>query len=187
MELSQDAYCFSCILAWTETSRRCPLCTRQIQLLVHSIRSERDFQRVHIRLTVASCAFLLTRFHILLQYYLPPLPDKDDSASISRNASGLREGARRQLYDRPTHPRFKYADWRERNRATELSEAEAELLALQKRKYVYRHNLFVKHVASNRFTRVRMYRYAEPLCLLDSTHSNSIGITPLNRFKHPQN
>merc|ERR1712093_155155 len=52
-----DAYCFVCILAWSQQSRRCPLCVGPIEAcLVHSIRSERDFQR----------------------HYLPPLPVKSD-------------------------------------------------------------------------------------------------------------
>lgn len=68
----------------------------------------------------------------------------------------LYEGARRQLRDRPTHPRFKYSDWQARNRPASMPDMDQEDLALQKRKYVYRHGLYVKHVASNRFTRVRL-------------------------------
>jgi hypothetical protein len=41
-----DAFCFVCILAWTDQSRKCPLCISAIDLLLHNIRSEKDFQRV---------------------------------------------------------------------------------------------------------------------------------------------
>ncbi|KAK9898694.1 hypothetical protein P389DRAFT_37252 [Cystobasidium minutum MCA 4210] len=127
-----DAYCFVCILAWTEQSRRCPLCVANIELLIHNIRGEKDFQK----------------------HYLPPLL-KSDSPPPERSLRELREGARRQLFNRPTHPRFKYADWKARNRPAALPEVDAEDLALEKRRYVYKHGLYVKHVASNRFTRFR--------------------------------
>lgn len=35
-----------------------------------------------------------------------------------------------------------------------MPEVDAEDLALEKRKYIYKHGLYVKHVASNRYTRV---------------------------------
>ena len=88
----------------------------------------------------------------ILQHYLPPLVEKEDPEDT--NARNLYEGARRQLRDRPTHPRFKYADWQARNRPASMPDMDQEDLALQKRRYVYRHGLYVKHVASNRYTRV---------------------------------
>lgn len=65
-----DAYCFVCILAWTEQSRRCPLCVANIELLVHNIRSEKDYQKVsriclqpsHLILTLIIC--YSTIFHL---------------------------------------------------------------------------------------------------------------------------
>lgn len=138
---SHDAYCFRCILAWTDQSRKCPLCNTAIELLLHHIRSERDFQR----------------------HYLAPLIDRSDASAYAsasqRTASQvLAEGARSQLLNRPTHPRFKFADWKMRNRPAAIPEMDAEDLAVEKRRYVYRHGLFVKHVGANRYTRVG------PLC-----------------------
>lgn len=88
-----------------------------------------------------------------MQHYLPPLL-KSDSPPPERSFRELREGARRQLFNRPTHPRFKYSDWKARNRPAQLPDVDAEDLALEKRRYVYKYGLYVKHVASNRYTRV---------------------------------
>ena len=55
-DYSVDAYCFMCILAWTDTSRRCPLCTQTIRLLIHNIRSDKDFQRVSLAASQAESA-----------------------------------------------------------------------------------------------------------------------------------
>lgn len=38
-------YCFACILAWSDQSRRCPLCLGPISHLLHNIRSLNDYQR----------------------------------------------------------------------------------------------------------------------------------------------
>ena len=151
---SHDAYCFRCILAWTEQSRKCPLCNNAIELLLHHIRSERDFQR----------------------HYLAPLIDRPDASSAYASASQrtaaqmLAEGARSQLLNRPTHPRFKFADWKMRNRPAAIPEMDAEDLAIEKRRYVYRHGLFVKHVGANRYTRVgpALHLHA-PACQLRSS------------------
>lgn len=47
-----------------------------------------------------------------------------------------------------------------------MPEVDQEELALEKRRYVYRHNLYVKHVASNRFTRVS-WEYSVVVAPLD--------------------
>lgn len=101
-----------------------------------------------------------------MQHYLPPLL-KSDSPPPERSLRELREGARRQLFNRPTHPRFKFADWKARNKPAALPDVDAEDLALEKRRYVYKYGLYVKHVASNRFTRVRIL----PHCI----HSRAIN------------
>ena len=159
---SHDAYCFRCILAWTDQSRKCPLCNTAIELLLHHIRSERDFQR----------------------HYLAPLIEKSDASAYAsasqRTASQmLAEGARSQLLNRPTHPRFKFADWKLRNRPAAIPEMDAEDLALEKRRYVYRHGLFVKHVGANRYTRVGPLRPCFPQTPAKlSAHSTETSPSP---------
>lgn len=156
-----DAYCFVCILAWTEQSRRCPLCVANIELLVHNIRSEKDYQKVQLSATRTDRphAYLSTPVG---QHYLPPLL-KSDSPPPERSIRELREGARRQLFNRPTHPRFKYAEWKARNKPAAMPDVDAEDLALEKRRYVYKYNLYVKHVATNRFTRVSVGQVTLPI------------------------
>lgn len=115
-------------------------------------------------------------FLCVRQFFLPPLPSTSNSPPLAlqpvrsyRNDGGggptLQERARRQLYDRPTHPRFRYSDWKTRNRPAEMPQVDQEDLALEKRRYVYKHSLFVKHVASNRYTRVSEHRKWQPLCV----------------------
>ena len=65
--------------------------------------------------------------------------------------------ARRQLFNRPTHPRHRRLEWGKRNRRVTLDDLEEEELALQKRKWIYKHNLFAKHVASNAYTRYQSF------------------------------
>lgn len=116
-------------------------------------RREGFSEGTHLRQTRIPMEVMLMLSFVGEQHYLPPLL-KSDSPPPERSLRELREGARRQLFNRPTHPRFKYADWKARNRPAALPEVDAEDLALEKRRYVYKHGLYVKHVASNRFTRV---------------------------------
>lgn len=61
-----------------------------------------------------------------------------------------------------------------------MTDIDQEDLALQKRKYIYRHRLYVKHVASNRFTRVGpsihqgLWQTAECHTAVSRSHSSAI-------------
>ncbi|KAI0795949.1 hypothetical protein C8Q75DRAFT_692381, partial [Abortiporus biennis] len=122
-------FCFECLVVWTDQSRRCPLCSQNIgEYLIHHIRSKYDFQK----------------------HYLPPLrtsprPQPVSSNSVSRPANTRRSTRREREWGRNER--------RERERALQVADDLER--AVEKRRWIYRHNLYAKHVASNPYTRYR--------------------------------
>ncbi|KAI0086037.1 hypothetical protein BDY19DRAFT_908566 [Irpex rosettiformis] len=121
-------FCFECLLVWTEQSRKCPLCSGQIgEYLIHDIRSKYDFSK----------------------HYLNPLrtsPRLDPS--VSRVARAQNHGRRREVVWGRNERRERE---RERRAADELERA------IEKRRWIYRHGLYAKHVASNPYTRYKPF------------------------------
>ncbi|KAM0788537.1 hypothetical protein ACM66B_001665 [Microbotryomycetes sp. NB124-2] len=128
-------FCWSCIKAWSDQSRKCPLCLGPIKLLFHTIRSPTDYAiyYLHTLTTTASSsasedyahAFASSSSHY---HHHPHVP-----TSLPRYALYGRRHSKLQEDD---------ATWRERK----------EERALERRRYIYREGLYAKHVASNRFT-----------------------------------
>ncbi|KAJ3885495.1 hypothetical protein GG344DRAFT_59139 [Lentinula edodes] len=128
---SHDLFCFDCLMIWTEQSRRCPLCSQKIgDHLIHNYRSRYDYQK----------------------HFLPPLrtnSPKPLAPMANRPVASGRYERRRRI------PR----EIRERSRRErdERDEADRFERALAKRKWIYRHDLYAKHVASNSYTRFRPF------------------------------
>lgn len=172
-ECSHDEFCFECVLLWSsklpysklisfldaysretvdchsDQSRKCPLCSHQMgPYLIHHIRSDHDYQK-----------------HFLAPLRTSPVP------SPSRHRPLLANNAARRRRRQPEN-------WggAPNTRADAESIRDALDRAIEKRKWVYRHNLFAKvslsadswlregslmpqlqHMASNAFTRYRPY------------------------------
>ncbi|KAI0804799.1 hypothetical protein BC629DRAFT_1664323 [Irpex lacteus] len=121
-------FCFECLLVWTEQSRRCPLCSGQIgEYLIHDIRSKYDFSK-----------------HYLNPLRSSPRPDPP----VSRVAGTRRRGQGREAVWGRNERRERE---RERRAADELDRA------IEKRRWIYRHNLYAMHVASNPYTRYKPF------------------------------
>ncbi|KAK4053494.1 hypothetical protein OIV83_001661 [Microbotryomycetes sp. JL201] len=125
-------FCWGCMKAWSDQSRKCPLCLGPIKLLFHTIRSPTDYaiHYLHTLTTASSSA-------------------SDDYAHAFASSSNRARGQvplslpRHALYGRRQLKRQEDdATWRERK----------EERALERRRYIYREGLYAKHVASNRFT-----------------------------------
>ncbi|THH15425.1 hypothetical protein EW146_g5060 [Bondarzewia mesenterica] len=121
-------FCFECLMVWTEQSRRCPLCSQTIgEYVIHHIRSNYDYQK----------------------HYLPPLrtsprPLVPQSGRRAIHANSNRRAPRRER------------QWGRREREAR-EEADALERAISRRRWIYHHNLYAKHVASNSITRYRPY------------------------------
>ncbi|KAI0690369.1 hypothetical protein BC835DRAFT_1281137, partial [Cytidiella melzeri] len=121
-------FCFECLLVWTEQSRKCPLCSGQMgEYLIHDIRSKYDFSK-----------------HYLNPLRTSPRPDPP----IVRNAGTQRRRQRREVMWGMSERRERE---RERMAADELDRA------IEKRRWIYRHGLYAKHVASNPYTRYKPF------------------------------
>ncbi|CAA7264459.1 unnamed protein product [Cyclocybe aegerita] len=121
-------FCFECLLVWTKQSRRCPLCSQGIgDYLIHSIRSRYDYRK----------------------HFLPPLrKSPSPSRPVQSNAilRSTRQHARRR--------------WRERvwgAQDGEQDESDKLQRSILMRRWIYQHDLYAKHVASNAFTKYRPY------------------------------
>lgn len=105
------------IILYAEQSRKCPLCARQIgEYLIHNIRSKYDYQK----------------------HYLAPLrtlSQLDTDQPLSRAQVTQRRRARREVEWGRNMRRERE---RERKAADELERA------VEKRRWVYRHNLYAK-------------------------------------------
>ncbi|GAA6009501.1 hypothetical protein JCM11491_003580 [Sporobolomyces phaffii] len=123
-------FCWNCIRAWTDQSRKCPLCLGPIEHLIHNIRSEKDYSTYHL-LPLHTLANPSSSSLPPLRSRRPP-PASASTPSLPRHA--LYGKTAQQSLDCPT-PRERL-----------------EEIALERRKYVYREGLYAKHVASNRYT-----------------------------------
>ncbi|GAA5991348.1 hypothetical protein JCM5350_006992 [Sporobolomyces pararoseus] len=123
-------FCWNCIRAWTDQSRKCPLCLGPIEHLIHNIRSTKDYSTYHLlplhTLTASSSSSILPAPRSRRP------PTASSSSSLPRHALYGRQAM--QNLDTPT-PRERL-----------------EEIALERRKYIYREGLYAKHVASNRYT-----------------------------------
>lgn len=45
--LFSDAFCYFCILQWSEIVRTCPLCKSSFSSIIHSVKSMDNYQQVH--------------------------------------------------------------------------------------------------------------------------------------------
>ncbi|BGP14391.1 hypothetical protein JCM10213_004513 [Rhodosporidiobolus nylandii] len=126
-------FCWNCIRAWTDQSRKCPLCLGPIEHLIHNIRSAKDYQT----------------------HYLLPLSSLTSSASDLLPPRGNRRPAVQQALPRHAlYGRNRYSSSQRLNEGyddTTWREREEER-ALERRRYIYREGLYAKHVASNRYT-----------------------------------
>ncbi|KAF9484620.1 hypothetical protein BDN70DRAFT_903599 [Pholiota conissans] len=121
-------FCFECLLVWTEQSRRCPLCTQAIgDYLIHSIRSRYDYRK-----------------HYLLPLRTSPPPYRP--AQNNPILENTRNYARRRRRER---------EWgTQRRDDTENDKLER---SIEFRRWIYRHDVYAKHVASNSYTKYRPY------------------------------
>lgn len=133
--------------SWSEISRQCPICKGDIQSLHSNIRGPNDFQR----------------------HWLQPLASTSNTSSNTAVRPYTEEAIRAQLNARPTHPRHRHAaglyssqsravQRKQANRAhTALQESDQAELSLLRRKLVYKHNLFAKHMGSNAWSRFKAF------------------------------
>lgn len=118
--------CFQCIWAWITSgsevakSRRCPLCNTPVgEYLIHNMRGEHDFER----------------------YWIPP-PVAEAVA-----LSGLARSSRtfgRQTTSNPTRARFRRQVVWGKRRAGRFGENDELERAIEKRRHIYRNNLYAK-------------------------------------------
>ncbi|KAF9259450.1 hypothetical protein L218DRAFT_963613 [Marasmius fiardii PR-910] len=123
-------FCFECLMIWTEQSRRCPLCSQDIgEYVIHNIRSRYDYQK----------------------HFLPPMRSKSPAMLPMRSLPARNTNTR----GRNRIPR----EIRERSRRERDERIEADRFerAVAKRRWIYKHDLYAKHVASNGHTRYRPY------------------------------
>ncbi|KWU43543.1 hypothetical protein RHOSPDRAFT_34853 [Rhodotorula sp. JG-1b] len=142
-------FCWGCIRAWTDQSRKCPLCLGPIEHLIHNIRSAKDYQNHYLLpLPTASSSsdFVAT--------FPPPPAARGGSFARSRPGAATMNPTlpRHALYGRQSRTsRFSSS-----NRVDERDEAtwreREQERALERRRYIYREGLYAKHVASNRYT-----------------------------------
>ncbi|KAE9404214.1 hypothetical protein BT96DRAFT_813849 [Gymnopus androsaceus JB14] len=124
---SHDLFCFDCLMVWTEQSRRCPLCSQNIG--DHVIHNYRS------------------RYDYS-KHFLSPL--RTSSPKLLPLANRPVSHQRRRRIPREVRERSR----RERE---EREEADRFERALAKRKWIYRHDLYAKHIASNSYTRFRPF------------------------------
>ncbi|GAA5858532.1 hypothetical protein JCM8547_007348 [Rhodosporidiobolus lusitaniae] len=127
-------FCWNCIRAWTDQSRKCPLCLGPIEHLIHNIRSSKDYQ-IHYLLPLSTLNSTTTSTDFLL-------PNRSRRPTVNPTLP------RHALYGRN---RYHSANRINNEDETTWREREEER-ALERRRYIYREGLYAKHVASNRYT-----------------------------------
>ncbi|KAJ3320237.1 hypothetical protein HDU76_000354 [Blyttiomyces sp. JEL0837] len=134
------AFCHECILQWANVSRSCPLCKRGFSECFHDFLSDRDYRK----------------------YIFPPLSQANSIARVDAWGHPTNTSTRTT---RRTHP---YTSTEVRRRLDNarrhryhLSEHEASsgdqlrMSSFEKRRYIYQHGLYAKHVGSTLNSRYR--------------------------------
>ncbi|KAA1473271.1 hypothetical protein DENSPDRAFT_866005 [Dentipellis sp. KUC8613] len=120
-------FCFECLALWAEQSRRCPLCSQSVG----------GYLIHHIRSK-----------YDYQKHYLAPLRT---SPPPLQAASGRASQA--PAHRRPSRRERRWG----RGEREEREQADALDRAISRRRWLYEHNLYAKHVASNSYTRYRPY------------------------------
>ncbi|KAL0948551.1 hypothetical protein HGRIS_011111 [Hohenbuehelia grisea] len=120
-------FCFECLQIWSEQSRRCPLCSQNIG----------EYLIHNIRSK-----------YDYQKHYLAPL--RSSPPQLQGSLSSITDV--RREYRRAARERV----WGRRRRQ-EREEADRFDQAIIRRKWIYQHDFYAKHVASNGFTRYRPY------------------------------
>ncbi|KAK4050916.1 hypothetical protein OIO90_004892 [Microbotryomycetes sp. JL221] len=123
-------FCFTCIKAWSDQSRKCPLCLGKIVQLFYNIRSTTDYSIFYLHRMTTSAA-----------------DDYAQAFDRPTTSSGIVHSTlpRHALYGRRTSSK-------QSTTTNEDDIVKREERALERRRYIYREGLYAKHVASNRFT-----------------------------------
>ena len=43
-----DAFCFTCIVQWSEVANSCPMCKMNFQSIIHDVKSNEDYKTVRV-------------------------------------------------------------------------------------------------------------------------------------------
>ncbi|KAJ9105542.1 hypothetical protein QFC19_003524 [Naganishia cerealis] len=148
-ECGHKIFCFECINVWANQSRKCPLCTRPMApFLLHELDSP-----------VGPTKF-----------YLPPLPSirpnpVSTQASFASSSALHRHRVHRAFHHRNSGLVYSHRDglrgrgedlWARVKREKQgMREEDVLERAIARRREIYRHGLYAKHIASNTFTRFK--------------------------------
>ncbi|KAI9242302.1 MAG: hypothetical protein BYD32DRAFT_255636 [Podila humilis] len=132
LENCQHEFCFRCILQWSMISHSCPLCVQIFESCLHQIEDDRHF-KVHT---------------------FDPLPSHSSKkGSSSSSDMVVPHGIIRQIYGPPQRRRrFETSRLLPEESAAERTIVEQQELRLERRREVYRHKLFVKHMGANKIS-----------------------------------
>ncbi|TEB19918.1 hypothetical protein FA13DRAFT_1743749 [Coprinellus micaceus] len=120
-------FCFECLLVWIGQSRRCPLCNQAA--------GEYVIHNIRSR-------------YDYQKHFLAPLKSASPTRRTEQQAAlrNVRERAARRRRER-----------RGNGPHDGMDEADRLERSIQKRKWIYEHDLYAKHVGSNKYTKYRPY------------------------------
>ncbi|KAI8361569.1 hypothetical protein B0O80DRAFT_494112 [Mortierella sp. GBAus27b] len=136
-------FCFHCILQWSMISHSCPLCVQIFDSCIHDIKDDQNYTVHRFEpLSGSSCT--------------GSSPASASSSSTIHASTPSRQltvpyGIIRQLYGPPQNRR-RYRNQQRSERAEERLVSEQHQDALERRRHVYHHRLFVKHMGANRIS-----------------------------------
>ncbi|KAI8597341.1 hypothetical protein EDD21DRAFT_418803 [Dissophora ornata] len=147
LETCRHEFCFHCILQWSIISHACPLCIRIFESCIHEIRDDTHY-------TVHRFEPLLSASKKSSTSIMSSSSSTSAATSSTSHQMAVPYGIIRQLYGPPQRRRHARSGQHAHRDETldERSVAEQQQQALEQRRHVYRHRLFVKHVGANRIS-----------------------------------
>ncbi|KAF9105832.1 hypothetical protein BGX27_009421 [Mortierella sp. AM989] len=141
LETCHHEFCFHCILQWSMISHSCPLCIQVFESCIHNILDDLNYTVHRFEKPTSSSKGPSTGS-----------PSSSTSSATSRRQQQIAVpyGIIRQLYG-PAQRRRRFRNPPNVDLA-EQTVTEHQQSALEKRRHVYRHRLFVKHIGANRIT-----------------------------------
>ncbi|KAG0325988.1 hypothetical protein BG000_001573 [Podila horticola] len=127
LENCQHEFCFRCILQWSMISHSCPLCVQIFERCLHQIEDDRHF-KVHM---------------------FDPLPSAGSKGTSVSPDIVVPHGIIRQIYGPPQRRRRFVTPRILEEESAERTITEQQEQRLERRREVYRHKLFVKHMGAN--------------------------------------
>ena len=136
------AFCYYCILQWSEISQTCPLCKKPFSVLIHDVKSIKDYKETHVKKDEPAVipAPIRNNFRPTIRY-----------RTTTRQSAGSNQNSNQSPV--PIEIADNHRNRRKRRRNVSPLPLEESIRVKEARQRVYANNLYAKERAADSRTR----------------------------------